>query len=232
MPDSDWNDATSIKANMAAFSKQGLAQAGPPEATLIEDYIDITMRDGAVCPAKVYRPFEQLGEGSPLIVQIYGGGFISGDNDSLTAMARAWVRLFGAVVVSISYRLAPEHKWPVPWNDAWDSTAWVAEHAAELRADPHKGFIIGGVSAGASLSAFITNESQTNKLAHPITGQWLCVPSLMSRDAVPEKYKAYHLSLEHNEYAPIFPTSALDSLRRHVEWDDQSRTRWPALYPT
>ena len=157
------------------------------------------------------------------------GGWISGDYDTTTAFARAWVRLFGAVVVSPSYRLAPEHKFPIGQNDALDSMKWIAEHGTELGADPTKGFIVGGVSAGASQSALITTQAVKTPLAHPITGQWLCVPSLMNHDNVPDKYRSYYHSMEHNKDAPILPASAVTSGKRHTEWDDSSPLRWAVL---
>lgn len=232
MPPPTWDDAGSIAATMAAVSKLGLLQAGSPEPGLIEEYMEIPMRDGHMSRTKVYRPTQRPAAGSPLILHIYGGGWISGDCDISTPMCRAWARLFGAVIVSISYRLAPEHKWPVPWNDAWDNAVWIAEHASDLHADPSQGFVVGGVSAGAGLSAFITSQSQTDSLAHPITGQWLSVPAIMNPDAVPEKYKPYHRSMVDNQDAPILPASALASLKRHIEWDSASPMRYPVLCPT
>lgn len=113
------------------------------------------------------------------------------------------MRLLGAVVVSISYRLAPEHKWPVPWNDAWDNTVWIAAHAAELGADPEKGFVVGGVSAGGAMSAFIASQPQNEPLVHTITGKWLSVPSLMPANSLPPKYQLLRRSMIDNKDAPI-----------------------------
>lgn len=64
--------------------------------------------------------------------------------------ARALVRVFSAVVVNISYRLAPEHKFPQAWEDAWDNLVWLVDHAADIGADPSRGIVMGGTSAGAS----------------------------------------------------------------------------------
>lgn len=77
----------------------------------------------------------------------------------------------------------------------------------------------------------ITSESIKNfKLAHPITGQWLSVPSIMDENNVPAKFKDYHHSLRHNKEVPVLPASALDSLQKHISWDDKSPMRWPVLY--
>ena len=146
-----------------------------------------------------------------------------------TAYARAWVRLFGAVVVSISYRLAPQYKFPISQYDGIDTAKWLAEHASEIGADPTTGFIIGGISAGGTLASVITNQSLTEKFDHPVTGQWLSVPSMMDHESVPEKYKPYFLSMEHNVDVPVLPASALPDLKKHIEWDDKSPLRYPVL---
>ena len=210
-------------------SKQGLALIGPPEGPITEEYKDIPMRDGFQSSIKIHKPTQPQANGSPLIIFCFGGGFISGDNDAGTAFARAWVRLFGAVVVSISYRLAPEYKFPISQYDGIDSAKWLAEHASELGADPTKGFIVGGISAGGQLTAVITNASFTEGFKYPITGQWLCVPSVMDEVTVPEKYEKYFLAMKQNTDVPILPASALDALKVHVEWDEKSPLRYPIL---
>lgn len=202
---------------------------GAPEAAVTEEYKDIPMRDGFQSSIKLHRPKDPPAEGSPLIVFCFGGGFISGDNDAGTAYARAWVRLFGAVAVSISYRLAPTYKFPTSQYDALDSVKWLAEHASEIGADPTKGFIVGGISAGGTQTSVVVTEAQVNKLAHPITGQWLSVPALMDDDVVPTKYKQYYRSMEHNKDVPILPASAMESLEKHIEWDKKSPLRYPIL---
>ena len=202
---------------------------GPPESGITEETKDIPMRDGFQSTIKIHKPSSPPSGGSPLIVFCFGGGFISGDMHAGTAYARAWVRLFGAVAVDISYRVGPEHKFPISQYDGIDTTKWIAEHASELGADPSKGFIIGGISAGGTITSVITNESLTNKFAHPVTGQWLSVPSIMDHDSVPEKYKSYFLSREHNVDVPILPASALTALEKHVEWDNKSPLRYTVL---
>lgn len=118
------------------------------------------------------------------------------------------------------------------WHDAIDSAKWIAAHASELGADPKQGFIVGGISAGGTLSSVITLASYTEDFAHPITGQWLCVPSVMSPETAPEKYKKYHRSMEHNADAPVLPASAIDAIGKHTEVDLASPLRYPVLNKT
>ncbi|KXL46650.1 hypothetical protein M433DRAFT_133943 [Acidomyces richmondensis BFW] len=116
-----------------------------------------------------------------------GGGWISGEKETMIPFSRALVRLFGAVVVCISYRLAPEYKFSTSQNDCWDSVQWVATHASELNADPTKGFLVGGISPGGTNAAVCTALLEEEELNPPITGQWLCVPSIMFEQHVPER---------------------------------------------
>jgi acetyl esterase/lipase len=187
------------------------------------------VRDGFKNKGKVFRPTTPPAGGSPLIVFAFGGGFISGDPDSGTALARAWVRLFGAVVVCINYRLSPEYRFPIPMQDGIDNGKWLAEHAADLKADPSKGFIIGGISAGGTQTALMTLASISEPFAHPVTGQWLCVPSLMNDTVTPEKYKKYHQSLKHNHDAPILSKTSIDEIHKHLQSDQTSPLRFPVL---
>lgn len=155
----------------------------------------------------------------------FGGGFISGDVNQLAAASRAFVRLYNATVVVPWYRLSPEHKFPVSQYDAWDSFKWVDEHAHELGADPKLGFIVGGVSAGGACASAIATHAIENKLKNPITGQYLCVPSIMDKEGCPEKFKAHFLSHEQNKDAPVLPTDALRSIERHANADPKSPWR-------
>ena len=199
----------------------------PPAHDIVETEIAVPMRDGYQAIARVRKPDSVSTEGRPLIVLAFGGGWIAGDNKQMVAEARALVRAFSAVVVNISYRLAPEYKFPQSWEDSWDNLVWLATHAAELGADPSKGFIMGGTSAGAGLTAVCARKAQVEPLAHPLTGQWLNVPSILSEAQIPEKWKHLYVSKQQNEHAPILPSSALDTLQKHTGWDFNSPWRSP-----
>ncbi|KAK3111652.1 hypothetical protein LTR53_012873 [Teratosphaeriaceae sp. CCFEE 6253] len=229
-PPVDWSDAATVKALMAHVETAALAQLGPAESSIIEAEHQIPMRDGFDSAIKIHRPAMKPSTGSPLVVLIYGGGFIAGSKDQSTGNARALVRLFGAVVVSISYRLGPEHQWPVPANDGWDSVKWIASHVHELAADPNKGFIVGGVSAGGTLALTITNLSLQEKLDPPITGQYLGIPSTMDTHHVPAKYNPYFLSHKDNAHAPVLDAAALQALATLNGWTADDVLRYPILF--
>lgn len=103
-------------------------------------------------PARLYIPSRESADPAPLLMFLHGGGFIFGDLDSHDAPCRFLAERSGARVVSVEYRLAPEHPFPAAYEDAVAAFGWVVEHAAELGADPAR-LGVGGDSAGGNLAA-------------------------------------------------------------------------------
>lgn len=104
-------------------------------------------------PARLYAPAETTtGTPAPLLVFFHGGGFVIGDLETHDVTCRIFCRHSGVHVLAIDYRLAPEHPWPAPVEDAVAATKWVLEHASELGADPDR-VAVGGDSAGGNLAA-------------------------------------------------------------------------------
>ena len=110
---------------------------------------------GGPIPIRVYRPAAENEALLPVIVFIHGGGWAVGDLDTYDGFARRHVVGTDAIVVSIEYRLAPEHPYPAAVDDTWAATQWVAEHAAELGADPGR-LAVAGDSAGGNLAAVVS----------------------------------------------------------------------------
>ena len=104
-------------------------------------------------PARVYRPAEAAGNG-PVIVFFHGGGWVIGSIQSHDNTAGRLAAETGCTVVSVEYRLAPEHKFPAPLEDAYAATAWVAEHAGDLGVDASR-LAVAGDSAGGNLAAAV-----------------------------------------------------------------------------
>jgi acetyl esterase len=109
---------------------------------------------GPVCdlPVRIYTP---EGEGPfPALVYFHGSGWVILNIEVADIAARALTNRTGCVVVAVNYQKAPEHKFPVPFDDAYAATTWVAEHASELGIDPGR-IGVAGDSAGGNLAAAV-----------------------------------------------------------------------------
>ena len=100
-------------------------------------------------------------------------------------------------------RLAPEHRFPTWIHDCGDVTQHFALNASAYGANPSKGFIVGGSSAGGSISAVLTQLSRTEGLEPPITGQYLSVPLIFPIDSAPQQYMDEYLSVFENVNDPV-----------------------------
>ncbi|MFV8241248.1 alpha/beta hydrolase [Mycolicibacterium peregrinum] len=104
---------------------------------------------------RIYQPLDpEPGAALPVLVYFHGGGFVLCDLDSHDSCCRRLANGIGAIVISVDYRLAPEHPYPAAVEDAWAATEWVAAHAAALGGDPAR-LVIAGDSAGGNLAAVI-----------------------------------------------------------------------------
>jgi acetyl esterase len=143
---------------------------GEPEETATEDRT-IPGPAGDI-PARVYTP---TGDGpKPVIVYFHGGGWVIGDLDVCDNPVRRIANSTGAVVVSVDYRLAPEHPYPAAFDDSYAATAWVVEHAAELGGDPERVATCGD-SAGANLAAAVALAAR-DRQAPRLAAQLLIYP--------------------------------------------------------
>ncbi|RSM15159.1 hypothetical protein CDV31_005093 [Fusarium ambrosium] len=181
--------------------KHMLPVPGPiPE--VIEDTIQIEARDGYKIPTKYYRPAAE-GEKRPLMVLFHEGGWVMGDVTDEDSNARHFVRDLGIVCLNVEYRLAPEHPFPTGVLDCWDVLKWAAVNVSQVGADPAKGFLVGGSSAGSNIAAALVHVSIKEQLQPPITGQWLCVPYLLPPEIVPYKYQEDYTSMWSNRSDPV-----------------------------
>jgi acetyl esterase len=123
---------------------------GEPEEVATEDRT-IPGPAGDI-PVRIYTPDNDGPK--PVIIYFHGGGWVIGDLDVCDNPVRRIANKTGAIVVSVDYRLAPEHVYPAAVVDCYAATAWVAEHAAELGGDPER-IATGGDSAGGNLAAAV-----------------------------------------------------------------------------
>jgi acetyl esterase len=134
------------------------------------DYGDITG-----IPVRIYWPPIAQHENLPVVVFYHGGGWSIGDLDTHDPVARAHAVGAEAIVVSVDYRLAPEHPFPQGIDDSWAALRWVGEHAAELGGDPAR-IAVAGDSAGGNISAVMTQLARDNG-GPPLVFQLLWYPS-------------------------------------------------------
>ncbi|MDQ0687940.1 MULTISPECIES: alpha/beta hydrolase [Streptomyces] len=116
----------------------------------------------------------------PVVYHVHGGGMVLGNNRAGVDVALDWARALDLVVVSVEYRLAPEHPHPAPVEDVYAGLLWTAEHAKELGGDPDR-IVIAGTSAGGGLTAALALLLRDRGGPRPI-GQLLMCPMLDDRN--------------------------------------------------
>jgi acetyl esterase len=131
-------------------------------------------------PVRVYEPF---GDGPfPILVFFHGGGWTTCSVDTHDALCRSLANEAGCVVVSVDYRLAPEHKFPIPLEDAFWATKYVAAHPEEFNGLPS--IAVGGDSAGGNLAAAVALRAR-DEGGPDISFQLLAYPAVDYRFDTP-----------------------------------------------
>ena len=145
--------------------------AGPGEDVAEVRELEIPTPAGTI-PARLYRPD---GDGPlPLVAYFHGGGWMLGSIDSFDTVVRALANRAGAIVVSVGYRLAPEHRFPAGLDDCLCATRWLAANAGELGGDPQR-LAVAGDSAGGNLATVVARrlrgevDLRMQALIYPVT---------------------------------------------------------------
>ncbi|RKP44239.1 alpha/beta hydrolase [Pararobbsia silviterrae] len=124
----------------------------PPAPLAHVEDIEIRVRDGASIRVRLYQPFEpDWTRPAPALLFLHGGGFVVGNLETHDALCRIFARDAQCMVVSVDYRLAPEHKFPTAVHDAFDALQWLNANALTYGIDA-KRIAIGGDSAGGTLA--------------------------------------------------------------------------------
>jgi acetyl esterase/lipase len=118
-------------------------------------------------PIRIYRPHGLDDASHPAVVFFHGGGFVLCDIDSHDGFCRAMAVQTASVVVSVGYRLAPEHPAPAAAEDAYGAFDWVVRHAADLGVDPQR-VAVAGDSAGGNLAAVASILCRERGTARPV----------------------------------------------------------------
>jgi len=179
------------------------AMTGVPLPVGRVDEVSISAAHGTI-PARAYAP--ERGREYPVIVYLHGGGYVKGGLDESDVFCRNLSRLARHLVLSVDYRLAPEHPFPAALDDAIAATAWACTHTADLGAAPGP-VVICGESAGGNLAAVTCLQARSDRrlairrqvLLQPVVDFALSFPSiamnpaecLVPRDDLAWYYRTY-----------------------------------------
>lgn len=242
VPSVDWSNTSHALAELRHMTS-GVAFMGLSDPDIIEESIDCPTRDGHYLELRVHRAStfspQDAKPDSPLIVLFHGGHHVLGFPGTLSGIAGSIAKRFNAVVVSAGYRLAPEHPFPQGIEDAWDVVEWCGKNAVStLYAEPSKGFIVGGVSSGGSMSVVLAHMARDKNLSPPITGLYLASAGVRAPNndpaALPKEYQDKFLSRTQQECidSPVLPAPMAAFMDNLYAADRSSPLYGPLTWPS
>ena len=156
LPQLDVADAEKTRALILSMKREDPMAAVP--AGVAVDRRTAPATDGSDIDLVVFGPEHRSEDALPCIVYFHGGGFVFGDAATDVRVPAALAADLGAVVVSVNYRLAPEHPFPTPFDDAFDALTWITGDN-DLGIDPTR-IVLAGISAGAGLAAAVALKTR------------------------------------------------------------------------
>ncbi|PZP98485.1 MAG: alpha/beta hydrolase [Variovorax paradoxus] len=170
-------------------------------------------RDGASLPARLVAPAAEAP--LPVLLYLHGGGFTIGSVATHDTLCRELAHQAGCAVLSLDYRLAPEHRFPTAQNDAWDALQWLAGEGAALGLDTTR-LAIGGDSAGGTLAAVCAIAARDAGL--PLALQLLFYPGCAAFQDTPS----------HQRFAEgfVLESASIDWFFDQVQPDRPARADW------
>ncbi|WP_172215918.1 alpha/beta hydrolase [Caenimonas soli] len=176
---------TPQQAKAAYEAGSGVLEVPKAPLPRVQD-LRIPARDGHVLSARLYAPSDAA---LPVLLYFHGGGFTIGSVASHDVLCRELSRLSGCAVISLDYRLAPEHRFPTAVHDAWDATQWLAAYGSELGIDATR-MALGGDSAGGTLATVCAILARDAEL--PIALQLLFYPGCAAGPDAPSHERFGH----------------------------------------
>ena len=154
---------------------------GTPKWLVIENTFIRGKNAGAQIRLRLYRP-KAAPSPAPVLLWMHGGGYLIGQPELDDLRCIRYAQALGLVIVSVDYRLAPEHPFPAPLDDCYSALEWVVAQAHRLAIDP-KRLAIGGESAGGGLAAALAQLAHDRKAINPVF-QLLVYPMLDDRTVI------------------------------------------------
>lgn len=155
-----------------------------PAVDRVEDLF-IPAHDGHAMPARLYAPKVTGAANLPVLLYLHGGGFTVGSLTTHDVLCRQLSSHGHCAVVSLDYRLAPEHRFPVAVHDSWDALNWLHQHGSSLGLDSQR-LAVGGDSAGGTLAAVCALMARDAGLK--LTLQLLFYPGCGARQVTPSHH--------------------------------------------
>lgn len=187
---------TPQQARAAYEINAGVLDLPPTKLHRVESFT-VPTRDGFELPVRLYAPTDAP---LPVLVYLHGGGFTVGSIATHDVLCRTLSHLAQCAVLSVGYRLAPEHRFPTAFEDAWDAVQWVAQHGSEKSLDPSR-IAVGGDSAGGTLAAACALQAHHEGVALKL--QLLFYPGTTAHADTPSHKTFAHgfvLETEHIDY--------------------------------
>ncbi|NPU10893.1 alpha/beta hydrolase [Bradyrhizobium sp. 83012] len=189
-----------------------------PPALAFERKLTLPTRDGAQIAARLYAgQMPNCAAPLPVLLYMHGGGFVVGSLDSHQPLCRGLASDSGAAVLSIGYRLAPEHRFPTAFEDCVDALAWIGREGPAAGLDPRR-VAVGGDSAGGTLAAALAIAARDNRaLPQPLL-QVLAYPGL-SPEQISQSYADYGSGY-------LLERDTVDWFFNHYLRDESDRRDW------
>lgn len=181
--------------------------------------VPYTARDGASLELRLYRPANAQAEALPVLVYFHGGGYVVGSLQSHDGVCCEFCARTPCAVLSVGYRVAPEHKFPTPLNDGADALAWLAQHAVAEGLDINR-VAFGGDSVGATLATVLALQASRDPASLAIKPclQLLCYPVTDASTSSP--------STELFGEGYLLESETLEWFYRHYANDAADRLDW------
>jgi len=189
----------------------GVLEIASPKLQRVESFT-IPARDGFDLPVRLYAPSS---EPLPVLIYFHGGGFTIGSLATHDVLCRTLSQLAHCAVLSVDYRLAPEHKFPVAHNDAWDAVQWVARQGESLGLDASR-IALGGDSAGGTLAAACALQARDAAL--PLALQLLFYPGCTAHQDTPSHKTFAHGFVLEEPHITYFFNHYLRTVADRNDW--------------